>query len=91
MLGWLIRFHIATSLQKTLRRALTGAPSKYHKRLMNYLPDFLYVTVLVHAEGLDCHSFIVVDAFPNISKSPRCNRMLSCLDEAFGYRVGSGD
>ena len=79
-------------LAKDLReRQLTGAPNKYHKRSMNYLPDFLYVIVLVHAEGLNCHSFIVVDAFPNVPESPRGNRVLSCLDEAFGYRVGSGD
>jgi len=61
------------------------------QRSMNYLPDFLYVIVLVHAEGFNRHSFIVVNAFPNISKSPRGDRMLSRLDEAFGYRVGSGE
>lgn len=58
---------------------------------MTYLSDFLYVTMLVHTQGLDRHSFPIVDAFPNISESPRGDRVFTRLDEICGYSVGGGE
>ena len=48
---------------------------------MSYLSYFLYIFVLVHTEDLYRHWFFIVDAFPNIAKTPRSDGILSCLDK----------
>ena len=57
------------------------------KHWMSYLFYFLHV-LLVHTEGLYRHPFIVIDAFPNIAKTPGSDGMLSRLDELPGNDVG---
>jgi len=50
---------------------LTGDANGISKFRKNYLFDFLYVIVFVHAKCLDRHLPIVVSAFPNIAESSR--------------------
>ena len=58
---------------------------------MTCLRDFHYIVVLIYTKGLNCHSFAIVNAFPDIPEGPKGDRMFSRLDEFFGYDVGSGE
>ena len=42
----------------------------------------------VYTEGLNRHSFAVVNALPNITESSRSDGMLSHLEDVSGYDVG---
>lgn len=56
--------------------------------LVRYLPNPLYVLVLVYMENLDGNSLTVVSAFPNIAVTPTDNRVLTRLDEFLEYDMG---
>ena len=64
----------------------TGVRCK--RRKTKYLSNFLYVFILVHPEGLYRHSFIIVDAFPNIGKTARGGGTIGRLDEFSRNDVG---
>ena len=51
------------------------------KRKTNYLSYFLQGFILVHTESLYRHSFIIVDAFPNVGITAREDGVLCRLDE----------
>ena len=52
-----------------------------------HLLYFSYIMLLVYAESLYRHSFVVVDAFPDIAISARGDRIFGSLDELFGNDV----
>ena len=59
------------------------------KRRINYIFYFSYVVFLESAESLHRHSFTVINAFPNIAKSPGGNGLFSrLLDMSFRDGVG---
>ena len=64
-------------------------PTGDRKHWVRYLSNFPYIFILVHTESLYRHSFIVVNAFPDITGTPRGDWIISRLDEIFGYNVGS--
>jgi len=53
------------------------------KSVMEYLSNLSHVTVLVDAESLYSHSFVVIDAFPNVAKTAPGDRILGRPDETF--------
>jgi len=54
---------------------------------MRYLSYLSYVAPLVYAESLYRHSFVVIDAFPYITKAAIGDGIFSGPDELFGNDV----
>ena len=55
---------------------------------MSHLFYLLYITAVGYMESLYCHSFIVIDAFPNFAKTPRSDGMLTHLGKSSRNDVG---
>ena len=77
---YLLTKHLATDSQ---HRSQGG-----QKRKVNYLLYFLQSFRLVHTESLYRHSFIIVDAFPNVGITARGDGVLCRLDELLWNDVG---
>ena len=56
--------------------------------MVAYLAHFPYIISPVYAKSLYRHSFIVVDAFPDIAKTTGGDGILGRLNEPFGNDVG---